>query len=75
MMFLAGFAACQVFGESPIVLLLLIAFVAAGAVVCACFELTLKLPKMRLNRLMTGVETKPVQQETFVLGVGHQVRR
>ena len=37
MMFLAGFAACQVSGASPIVLLLLMAFVAAGAVVCACF--------------------------------------
>ena len=74
-MFLVGFAACQVSGASLIVLLLLLSCVAAGAFVCACFELTLTLPKMQLSRLLTVAETKPLPREAFVLGIGHQDRR
>ena len=73
--FLVGFAACQVSGASPIVLLMLMAFLAAAEFVCACFGLTLKLPKIQLSRFMMNAETKSIQREAFVLGVGHQVRR
>lgn len=73
--FLVGFVACQASGGTPIVLLMLMAFLAAGALVCDCFGLTLKLPKLQLSRFLANAETKPVQREAFVLGIGHQVRR
>ena len=73
--FVVGCVACAISGGSPIVLLMLMAFLAAGAFACNYFELTVKLPKNPLTRFLTNTETKPVQSEGFVLGIGHQVRR
>ena len=73
--FLVGFAGCQAAEGSLIVLLLLMTFLAAGAFVFDYFGLTLKPPQMPLSRFLTNAETKPIQREAFVLGIGHQARR
>ena len=73
--FLVGFAACEVSGGTPNVLLILMTFLAVGAFVFDYFGIVLKLPRLQLGSFRTNSETKSIEREAFVPGIGHQLRR
>jgi len=74
--FLVGFGASAITGGAPIVLLILMTLLAAGALVWMRLDLdlTLKLPDIQLSRPLTQVEnsTPHSTRGGLVLGVGHQ---
>ena len=73
--FLAGFGASTVFGEAPIVLLVLMVLLAAGAFVWKCLDLQVNWSQLQLRVRKQETSMPQASRNAFVLGVGHQASR